>query len=234
MKVIGIGNTAEVFEHDADKVCKLFNEGYPKEYVELEFNNALILNKMDFPVPKVYDIIEKDNRTGIVYERIYGKSLMKAILEGENVEKLFQLFIQLQQEILHHHSAELVSYKDFMIGSLKGKACADDVLIGKIVALPEGDCVCHGDFHPGNIILKPDNSAVVIDFMNVCRGRREYDIARTYFLLDEFSKNIADNLGGISISDVYLEQMNVRYEDIEKWVEVILEYLKYEKNNCDI
>lgn len=64
---MGKGNTAEVFEYGEGKVCKLFHEAYPKEYVKLEFQNAQIMNKMPLPVPKVYEITERDNRTGIIY-----------------------------------------------------------------------------------------------------------------------------------------------------------------------
>lgn len=118
---------------------------------------------------------------------------------------------------MHQESTELVSYKDFLIGSLSGKAVMDDTLAEQILALPEGNCVCHGDFHPGNIILRTDGTAVVIDFMNACRGRWEYDVVCTYFLLKEYNENIADGLGGTPIAEIYLEHMNVCYEDIEQW-----------------
>lgn len=228
MKVLGIGNTAEVYEYGEEKVCKLFKEGYPKKYVKMEFQNAQILNKLALSAPKVYEIIEMYNRTGIIYEKINGKSLMNAIFEEKNTEMLFGIFTDLQKRILKENSLELLSYKDFLIGSLKGKFCENHVLKEKILALPEGNSICHGDFHPGNIILTPDNTAIIIDFMNVCRGRWEYDVARTYFLLKEFSDNLADSLGEISISDLYLEQMNVKYWDIEQWVEIVAEYRRYE------
>lgn len=228
MKVLGIGNTAEVYEYGVEKVCKLFKEGYPKKYVKLEFQNAQVLNKLGLSVPKVYEIIEMNNRTEIIYEKINGKSLMNVIFEGKNTEMLFGIFIELQKKILHENCLELLSYKDFLIGSLKGKSCENHVLEEKILALPEGNCICHGDFHPGNIILTQSNTAVIIDFMNVCRGRWEYDVARTYFLIKEFSKSVADSLGGISISDIYLEQMNVKYQDIQQWVEIVAEYRRYE------
>lgn len=35
--MIGVGNTAEVFEYGEGKVCKLFFPGYPKDAVEREY-----------------------------------------------------------------------------------------------------------------------------------------------------------------------------------------------------
>jgi len=34
--------------------------------------------------------------------------------------------------------------------------------------LMDGDTLCHGDFHPGNILIS-DGHTMVIDFMNVCQ-----------------------------------------------------------------
>lgn len=37
------GNTAEVFDYDGERVCKLFYQEIPYEYVQQEFENALSL-----------------------------------------------------------------------------------------------------------------------------------------------------------------------------------------------
>ncbi len=46
MKLIAIGNTAEVFEYGEDKVLKLFKPGYPVEQIQREFNNTVIMNRI--------------------------------------------------------------------------------------------------------------------------------------------------------------------------------------------
>lgn len=227
-KILGKGNTAEVIEYGIGKVCKLFNEGYPREYAELEFQNAKVMKKEGISVPEVYELVENGNRIGIIYERIYGQSLMDVFFQGQNVEYVFDLFISLQREILKHHSKELVSYKNFLIESLKGKSVKNDSLVEKICSLSEGECICHGDFHPGNIILKPDQTAVVIDFMNVCRGKWEYEVARTYVLLSECEEHMKEEMKGVSIGEIYLKNMGVEIEDIKEYVEVVKEYRRIE------
>lgn len=227
-KVLGKGNTAEVIEYGKESVCKLFLEGYPKEYAALELHNAKIMKQEGIPVPEVYGIVENNSRVGIIYERIYGQSLMEVLFQERNAAFVFDLLIILQQELFKHHSKELISYKDFLIESMREKGVRNDFLKKKILLLPEGDFICHGDFHPGNIILKPDQTAVVIDFMNVCCGRWEYDVARTYVILAEFSESMSERLKGIFIADVYLEKMNVQYGDIKEYVEIISEYRRFE------
>src|SRR5215210_4707672 len=49
-------------------------------------------------------------------------------------------------------------------------------------ALPDGDRLCHGDFHPGNILLG-DRGPAVIDWTGATRGDPAGDLARTRLLL---------------------------------------------------
>lgn len=42
-------------------------------------------------------------------------------------------------------------------------------LLEMIDNLADGNALCHGDFHPGNIQMSEGN-IYVIDFMNVCKG----------------------------------------------------------------
>ena len=78
----------------------------------------------------------------------------------------------------------------------------------------------HGDFHPGNILLTPDHRAVVIDFMNVCRGPALYDIARTYFLLKEKDE---------AFGRAYLAKMEVSEEELLPFYTVIERCRMYER-----
>lgn len=51
-KIIGEGNTAKVYEWEEGTVLKLFDLGYPKNAVEREFQNAKMLNGMNFAKQK--------------------------------------------------------------------------------------------------------------------------------------------------------------------------------------
>jgi Ser/Thr protein kinase RdoA (MazF antagonist) len=50
--------------------------------------------------------------------------------------------------------------------------------------LPAGDRLCHGDFHPGNVLVGADRVSV-IDWANATRGVPEADYARTVLLLEQ-------------------------------------------------
>jgi len=58
--------------------------------------------------------------------------------------------------------------------------------------LPAGDRLCHGDLHPGNVLVASDRASV-IDWANATRGVPAADYARTVLLLKR-----ADPLPGTS------------------------------------
>jgi aminoglycoside phosphotransferase (APT) family kinase protein len=54
-------------------------------------------------------------------------------------------------------------------------------------SLPDGQNVCHGDFHPGNVLLT-DQGPVVIDWMTACSGSPWADVARSSLILQVGAK----------------------------------------------
>lgn len=171
MKFLGRGNTAEVFEYGNEKVCKLFFEGYPDEYAALEFQNAREMYKNKIRISKPFQMITIGNRKGIIYERIEGRTLLNIMMENEtNLDMLLNTFVNLQLNILSHHTKNVLSYKEYLIAILKSKKINNQVILNTINVLPDDDCLLHGDLHPNNILVMSDGTPVIIDFMNVCRG----------------------------------------------------------------
>ena len=53
--------------------------------------------------------------------------------------------------------------------------------LAALSTLRDGDSICHGDFHPGNVLLTPGR-AVIIDWIDASRGNPLADVARTTVL----------------------------------------------------
>ena len=221
--MVGAGNTAEVFDYGDNKVCKLFYEGYPKEAVEREFRNATEVQRLGLSVPKVFELVESEGRTGILYEKIAGKSMLECIFENPDRAGFYlEEFVRLQKKWLKEASVQASSalfYKKYLRMQINGVGQEEASLLEEINALPEGDTLLHGDFHPGNVLISTEHRLVVIDFMNVCRGPAMYDITRTYFLLQEKDE---------AFGRAYLEKMEVSEEEIEPFYKVIERCRRYE------
>lgn len=212
------GNTAEVFEYGDEKVCKLFYEGFPQEYAELEYTNAAELFRLKLPVAEPFGMVTAGGRNGILYEKICGKPLSCLIDKGG--DKTTDILAELHLRWLGNHSKKLMSYKEYLSVMIHRKGAADEKLPDEIRELPDDDCILHGDFHPDNILIRENDwSPVVIDFMNVCRGPALYDIARTFFLLRLRDSDTAGR---------YLKKMAVSEKDIFGFLRVIEQCRRYE------
>ncbi|MGN1160166.1 MAG: aminoglycoside phosphotransferase family protein [Lachnospiraceae bacterium] len=220
MKKIGNGRTADVFEWQDGKVCKLFRKGYPQEYVKIEYHNARILFDLGISVPEPYETIHIDGRDGIVYEKINGKTLSGYLSDVPgNMSDVLEVFVNEHRKLLHYHSRELLSYKDFLAAMIGDKAEDTCDLRKEISALPDGDNVLHGDFHPDNLMVNSEGKIYIIDFMNVCCGPALFDIARSYFLL----KGVNESAG-----EEYLSKMQAAKKDLAVYLSVIEACRQYE------
>lgn len=208
MKLIAIGNTAEVFEYEEDKVLKLFKAGYPLEQIQREFNNTVIMNRTCVHTPKTFEIVEHEGRHGIVFQKIIGVDLLSEYLKNPSDEKVAaEILVNLtdiQKKVLSEETTEGISYKNYL-----------DWFGYDGSNLPDGNFICHGDLHPGNIIRTKDGELFLIDFMNVCRGPKEYDVARTYVLLTE------NNPAAKAVGKKYLELMEMSFLQIEPFLGAI-------------
>ena len=224
MKLIAKGNTAEVFDYAKGMICKLFYVGYPVESVKVEFHNATLLYELELPVPKCYEQIYINNRHGLLYEKIEGTDLINYLMDKTKYSMVVSTLANIHKELLNHECKLLPTYKDFIRKTIDDK---DINFISHLDELPDGNTLCHGDFHPGNIMIDSNGRIKVIDFMNLCRGPREYDIARTYYLVG-YSKlpqeiNNIENFQTMReiFAKNYLDEMGIDMRDIITYLSII-------------
>ncbi|NLK95056.1 MAG: phosphotransferase [Clostridiales bacterium] len=234
MNLIGKGNTAEIIEQNDSSVCKLFYEGYPYSAIMREYNNAVLVQSFNLPSPKVYNITTIENRTGIIYERLYGESILEKLFRGEYSDLLLKQITDLHKTILNCHTNKGMSYKEFLKSCIGERTNINAEIYNEINGLPEGTSLCHGDYHPGNIWINKSDQALIIDFMNVCTGPWQYDVARTYVLISEGpipeeapNKEEISNMQRI-LADTYLKNMKTTYNEISKYVSIIQKCRLYE------
>jgi aminoglycoside phosphotransferase (APT) family kinase protein len=59
---------------------------------------------------------------------------------------------------------------------------ANAVALASLEEFPEGERLCHGDFHPDNIIMSP-HGPIIIDWSDATKGNPAADVARTRLLV---------------------------------------------------
>lgn len=213
------GSTAEIFQLENNRILKLFKSGYSKDAMLHEYHNHKVVSGLLESAPKLYEIVEENGRFGYIMEKINGINLAELLLNEQAFTDAMEQFVSLHKEWNKEASPEVISYKDWMKAVVADKE-GNTELLEKISHLPNGNILCHGDFHPYNILVTENNRLIVIDFANVCRGPKEYDIARTYFLMEE--------AGAKRLAEAYLEMMKVSFEEIKEYYEVTAQLRYFE------
>ena len=228
-KEIGVGNTATVYEWNEEKVIKLFHYDYPRKSIEKEFQNAKIISNMGFQKPKAYGIVAYGERLGIIYDKIGGKSLETWVMETGDVEGCALYMANLHKKIISNTVTNVPSYKEFLrYNILRARGLEDrEKILSILDQLPDGNILCHGDFHPGNIFIS-GGQTIAIDFMNICQGHFLYDVARTTFLIqytpvpeEVKDKEVLLKLKRL-LTDLYLVEMGITREMIQNYLTVIM------------
>ena len=185
---IGIGRTAEVFEWGSDDVLKLLRPGFPDIIGEREADIAARVDAAGLAAPHFRRAAHVDGRYGLVYERLRGPSMLDQLSARPwSVDRLARRFAELHAEMHRTDGSGLPELRGYMRGAI-GRAAGelgDDRLrrvLAHLEAMPAGSIVCHGDMHPGNVILT-GAGPIVIDWMTATSGPPEADVTRTRFLL---------------------------------------------------
>lgn len=229
-KVVGIGNTATVYELSEGKVLKLFHKGYPRDSVHSEFKNAKALEKMKFSKPQAHEIVTVKDQSGIIYDYVHGDSLQEWVLKTGKLEGCASHMANLHKQILSNRFDKGTNYKDILKHNIMKAQISDseniDKILYKLNDLPEGNILCHGDFHPGNIVISHGNP-VILDFMNLCSGVYLFDVARTVYLVEYTPVSASTEDKEVilklkkALTDSYLRKMDVTRDLIQDFIEVI-------------
>ncbi len=186
---IAVGRTAEIYPYENGKILKLFFPTIPQAWIDKEIEIGRYIQEAELPVPKVYETTELNNRVGIIYERVEGPSLLNELATRPwNVGRYGRLLAKLHVQI-HDVKAphDLETQREWATGGIPASEKLAEDLKARILhlldTLPDGNSLCHGDFHPGNIIITP-NGPVIIDWMTVSKGVASGDVARTLTILE--------------------------------------------------
>lgn len=184
---IAEGRTADVYSWDDTHIIKLYREWCPSDWVDYEARVARAITEAGIPSPAAGEIVEVGSRRGLIYERLEGKSMLQDLnARPWMFLKHAQALAELHVKINGLSIEGLPSYKDGLGYSVRNTRHLSDALREKALALldtlPDGRSVCHGDYHPGNVLLTK-RGPLAIDWMTAKSGSPWADVSRTSLLL---------------------------------------------------
>jgi uncharacterized protein (TIGR02172 family) len=232
---IAEGRTAEIYVWDDQHILKLYRDWCPPDWVDYEARIARAVHEAGIPSPATGEIVEVDGRRGLIYERLDGISMLQELnarpwMLLKQARWLADLHVKINEQAI----TDLPSYKDRLHYDISHtKHLSDDLrekALAMLEALSGGQSLCHGDYHPGNVLITK-NGPVVIDWMTASSGTPWMDVARTSLLLSIGAKSAKNQVRPIIRLAVrlyhrtYLNRYQTHVADsgneLKRWLTVI-------------
>jgi len=233
VELIGHGRTADVFRYDENKVIKVFHQEFTPLAIE-EYRKAQNIASVGVSAPYVYDFVDVDNKKGIVYEYVQGVSMLQLVQKHPFKTVHYAKLLACLHAKMHNRPVTgLANIKESIaetIGNIQQISNEKrQVIINYLLKLPDGDSLCHYDFHPDNVLISEGN-AKVIDWMTAGAGNPCADVCRTGIIL---KSNIlppgTSTMESILIGRFrqifyrsyitqYLKVTSVTMEEVERWL----------------
>lgn len=183
------GRVSHVYVLKNKHVLKLLHKSVPFQKVEDEYRRCQIVTEAGVISPRALELVEVDERHGIIFEWAGESDLMKAKLGNPlNVRSGGHYMAKVHLELIKKEADLLPDIRKEALRM--GKMLPEDVirpdqysqLERYLDQLPDGNNICHMDFHPGNIMLGSEGYQV-IDWAETVKGAPEADVAMTSLIL---------------------------------------------------
>ena len=215
-RLLGSGKEAEVYEH-GELALKLYKAMASKSSAFREAAILAVVEPFALPTPKVSEVGQYGDRWGFVMTRAHGPSFADAITaDPALIPDYLQEMVRLHRQVHDQPGTTLPGLKARLTSNIRQTtrlgAVYQERLLGGLEAMPDGKELCHGDFHPWNFIGSP-GQAVVVDWLDACRGNPAADVCRTYVLMCRAVPEIA-----AAYVETYARASGCRTGDIFAWL----------------
>ncbi|MGG0721942.1 aminoglycoside phosphotransferase family protein [Bacillus mycoides] len=218
---IAKGNTAEIYLCD-NKVVKLFKEYLPNTEFLYEAQKQKYAYSCGLHVPKVYEVTKLQGRQAIIMEYIQGKSVGELLLNNLNqAEHYINICVSIQQKIhaISVRSDEIEPMEERLYRQINSVHNLDEKQKGNILKRLDSIIfeprLCHGDFHPFNLIMSNDDMKI-IDWVDASSGDIRADVFRTYLLYSQNSVELAE-----MYLHIYCKNTGLSRDEIFQWAPII-------------
>ncbi|MED0876664.1 aminoglycoside phosphotransferase family protein [Bacillus mobilis] len=219
---IAKGNTAEIYLYDS-KVVKLFKEYLPDTESINEAKKQKYAYSCGLPVPNVFEVTRIQNRQAIIMEYVKGDSIGDLLLNNLNeAEHYINICVNEQKKIhsIRVNTDEIESMRERLERQIKSVYKLDEKqkgnILNKLHSIKFGPRLCHGDFHPFNLILS-NKSVNIIDWVDASSGDIRADVFRTYLLYSQSSVELAE-----MYLHIYCRNTGLTRDEIFQWAPIII------------
>lgn len=193
--LLGSGKEAEVFEYGT-MIVKLYKAIAPKRSAFREAAILALVEPFELPAPSVRGVVQVGGRWGVIMDRAEAPSFGDVMRRQPGlIPAYLQEMALLQLRVHSQPGTQLTSLKarprvniqqsTAILGEARQRA-----LLRRLAVLPEGNRLCHGDFHPLNI-LGPLGHETLVDWLDAGCGEPAADVCRSYVLIKPSAPEVA-------------------------------------------
>lgn len=206
---------------DGDRVIKVFTKEHGKANV---FNEALCQARVEesgLDVPAVLEVSAMEDGWGIAVEYVEGKTMEELMQEHpENMEAYMEQFVDLQLTMHSKKAPRLTLQKDKFARKINSQKETLDAttryeLCTRLDTMPNHTKLCHGDYNPSNVIVRPDGSMTIVDWSHATQGNASGDAAITYLQFALKDKATAD-----LYMDIFCRKSDTAKQYVQKWLPI--------------
>ncbi|QVK18552.1 phosphotransferase [Mycoplasmatota bacterium] len=229
-KLIGDGGTAKVYEYGDNEVIKIFKNHVSDYAIDKEESINLTLNNLMLFNPLYKGKIIYNNKTALIYEKAEGKLLADFLfedLENDYSYIFANIHYSIHQNKIDGLPVQKNIYKWYIDKTNESMENIAFNMNDLLQTLTDDYTLCHGDFHPLNVIVdnKTDKYSI-IDWNGANIGSYILDVGWTYLtMISPYINNVYGeevyNIVKI-FSENYLKHY-CNFKKIDK--EIIIRYL---------
>lgn len=192
---IGSGKEAEVYRYLPGWVIKLTR--WRRDHAPARREDAILQALAPTGLaPAGGGVVQIGPRWGVVMEHVEGPVLADRLGTPDGVAEVLDVMLKLHRR-MHQLAAPsgLPPLKERLVRNIEGTRLLDEAtrrrLLDSIPALPGRDRLCHGDFHPYNILGTGDGARIV-DWIDASAGDPAADVCRTFVLIGSVQPALAE------------------------------------------
>jgi Ser/Thr protein kinase RdoA (MazF antagonist) len=185
---IAHGATADLHDWRDGRVLKLYRSNVPRSAGAREARITRALYDAGVRVPKVEELVEVNGRLGLPMEKLYGAPLASRLVDAESGHRAGRVAAEVHVAMHARSEQSLQTMRVQFRWVIERSALSTgqkNRVLQAMEALPDGERICHGDFHAANIFMT-DGGPVVIDCGVAHRGNPRADVAQTCVAMKEW------------------------------------------------
>lgn len=235
LTLIARGGQADIYDFGDGKILRVGRRPQDLERIRYEYTVYLALNETKIHVPKVYGLVEAAGMPAIVMERLNGPSMMDQIKANPlsakvKARQLAGIHLEIGRINAPEQITDVKSRAEFCISKSEFVSESEKRRILEVLKkLPEGINLCHGDFHPGNLMVQQGTN-YVIDWSAAWSGDFHSDVAHSFILMRVVPKvpdmsplmHFLQKRIGRAIANTYLiaieNEVDIDHKTLSRWM----------------